>query len=299
MEYLMSYGWAILTIALVLVVLFDLNIFSTVNFVPKASPGSCIIARPNGPYSLQVLSEEGLCTGSIPMYVYYFPCSWPDPGYCPDNWVNFSVSKTPINMSVSAWFWVPPSNASIDYGGVIFAMSGNSPTMWVGGYHDYGRNINGQHLCASVFNAIGSYACSLDNITPGIWHNAVVTINSSKIYVYVDGRLAGTGAGGSLGGANSGYIGNQTCNCFFSGASGILALYSGYMSNVQLYNSSLNSAQVDNIYAGGIGYAPADLQDLMAWWPLNGNANDYSGNLQNGHASNVIPTGIWYNTYLR
>ncbi|MGC9010605.1 MAG: hypothetical protein ACP5JN_00435 [Candidatus Micrarchaeia archaeon] len=37
----------------------------------------------------------------------------------------------------------------------------------------------------------------------------------------------------------------------------------------------------------GIGGAPIDLQHLVAWWPLNGNANDYSGNGNNGVPSNV------------
>ena len=44
-------------------------------------------------------------------------------------------------------------------------------------------------------------------------------------------------------------------------------------------------------------YAPVDLQNLVGWWPLNGNANDYSGNQNNGGATNVIYTTSWTNGY--
>ncbi|MGC8662613.1 MAG: hypothetical protein ACP5RT_02395, partial [Candidatus Micrarchaeia archaeon] len=41
MEYLMTYGWAILIIAVVLGALFQLGVFNANNFAPKALPGSC------------------------------------------------------------------------------------------------------------------------------------------------------------------------------------------------------------------------------------------------------------------
>jgi len=31
-----------------------------------------------------------------------------------------------------------------------------------------------------------------------------------------------------------------------------------------------------------LGGAPVRLQNLVAWWPLNGDAKDYSGNNNNG-----------------
>ncbi len=39
--------------------------------------------------------------------------------------------------------------------------------------------------------------------------------------------------------------------------------------------------------------APIDLQYLIGWWPLNGNANDYSGNDNDGVQANVT----FYSTY--
>ncbi len=38
------------------------------------------------------------------------------------------------------------------------------------------------------------------------------------------------------------------------------------------------------------------MQNLIGWWPLNGDANDYSGN-NNGQATNVQYTNTWISTY--
>ncbi len=67
MEYLMTYGWAILIIAIVLVALFSLGIFNSSNFAPKAQPGSCEVLRNSAQTSL-----VGQCNGMLPEYVAQF-----------------------------------------------------------------------------------------------------------------------------------------------------------------------------------------------------------------------------------
>jgi len=71
MEYLMTYGWAILIIALVLGVLYSLGIMNPKNFLPRASPGSCFVFRPNGPGTTDFISLQGSCS-YLPMYVASF-----------------------------------------------------------------------------------------------------------------------------------------------------------------------------------------------------------------------------------
>ena len=71
----------------------------------------------------------------------------------------------------------------------------------------------------------------------------------------------------------------------------------GYIANVQVYNTSLSANEIQALYQEGIGGAPIDLQHLVAWWPLNGNANDYSGNGNNGQINNVNFVSNWYNGY--
>ncbi|MEM4067806.1 MAG: hypothetical protein QXV17_13200, partial [Candidatus Micrarchaeaceae archaeon] len=66
MEYLMTYGWAILVIAVVLGALYSLGVFNANNFAPKAPPGSCQVFRPNGPGTSFDLNLEGVCNGELP-----------------------------------------------------------------------------------------------------------------------------------------------------------------------------------------------------------------------------------------
>jgi len=69
MEYLMTYGWAILIIAVVLGALFQLGVFNANNFAPKAPPGACQVFRPNGPGTTTFINLEGVCSGELPQYV--------------------------------------------------------------------------------------------------------------------------------------------------------------------------------------------------------------------------------------
>jgi len=59
--------------------------------------------------------------------------------------------------------------------------------------------------------------------------------------------------------------------------------WNGSIANVQIYNTSLSASQIQQLYQEGIEGLPYTA-NLVAWWPLNGNANDYSGNGNNGTA---------------
>ena len=61
----------------------------------------------------------------------------------------------------------------------------------------------------------------------------------------------------------------------------------GEIANVQIYNTPLSTAQILQRYSEGVGGSPISNAGLLGWWPLDGNANDYSGNNNNGIASNV------------
>jgi hypothetical protein len=61
------------------------------------------------------------------------------------------------------------------------------------------------------------------------------------------------------------------------------------LANVQVYNTSLDASQVLALYQEGIGGAPVNPQYVVGWWPLNGDAIDYSGNNNNG-----APTAITF-----
>jgi hypothetical protein len=72
MEYLMTYGWAILIIAIVMVALFELGIFSGTFFMPHVPPGSCHVFRPYGPRTVGSINLEGECQDALPQFVGVF-----------------------------------------------------------------------------------------------------------------------------------------------------------------------------------------------------------------------------------
>ena len=53
-------------------------------------------------------------------------------------------------------------------------------------------------------------------------------------------------------------------------------------SNVQIYSSALSKSSISALFNAGINGAPIRNSGLVGWWPLNGNANDYSGNSNGG-----------------
>ena len=71
----------------------------------------------------------------------------------------------------------------------------------------------------------------------------------------------------------------------------------GYLSNVQIYNTSLDAGQISALYLKGIGAAPIAPQNCVGWWPLNGDVNDYSGNNNNGAATAISYTSSWTSGY--
>ena len=64
-------------------------------------------------------------------------------------------------------------------------------------------------------------------------------------------------------------------------------IFNGSISNVQFYLQVLSPAQISMLYSEGRLGAPVSNESLVGWWPLDGNANDYSGNNNNGVAYNV------------
>ncbi|MGC8629306.1 MAG: hypothetical protein ACP5T4_03825, partial [Candidatus Micrarchaeia archaeon] len=73
--------------------------------------------------------------------------------------------------------------------------------------------------------------------------------------------------------------------------------FNGFIANFQVYNTYLSANQIKSLYQEGIGGAPIDLQHLVAWWPLNGNANDYSGDGNNGVPNSVNFVSNWWSGY--
>ena len=282
MEYLMTYGWAILIIAVVLAALFQLGVFNSTNFAPKAPPGACQVFRPNGPGSTQFINTEGVCNGELPEYVAQF------------NGQNGEQIATPISTQgfpvtgQTTWSaWVDPN--TVPYNEII---SDSSYQFQLAGY--YGPIFPaGNGAGVELFS--GNWIQDPTVLSPGMWYLITATATGTGVVggtivetLYVNGAEVDTLSAVAQYPVTQGviYIGgfpNPPLN--------------GLMSNVQIYNTSLSANEVSALYLEGIGGAPIDLQNLVGWWPLNGNAQDYSGNNNDGTATNVAYTGAWTSGY--
>ncbi|MDE1849956.1 MAG: hypothetical protein KGI00_04480 [Candidatus Micrarchaeota archaeon] len=172
--------------------------------------------------------------------------------------------------------WIKTANTI----GIIFSgWSGGSS-----GYQLFMGTSSGGNIC--VWAGGSNTYCSNTFVADGSWHYVVGVFQSSYRALYVDGRLVGSSAlANNLGNSGNNQIGEQcstSCNLF----------YKGLIANVQVYNSSLNSSQIQGLYQQGIEGLPMPNAGLAGWWSLNGNANDYSGSGVSGTPTNVIYTGI-------
>jgi len=281
MEYLMTYGWAILIISIVLAALFQLGVFNPMTFAPKAQPGACQVFRPNGPGTTSFINLEGECTGELPQYVASFGASTADQitvnhEYFQDN-----------SFTILAWVYWPSGTNLVSAGEDLgYAWSGTSSTD-----EGFGIFSRSDHWYLNFYG--DDSECSAGPVA-GRWYQFGASWNAStKLQtIWVNGAANCTRtSSGSLTTNSILYIGSGAGT--WDGG----AYMDGLVADIQIYNTSLSANGIQALYLEGIGGAPINLQHLVGWWPLNGNANDYSGNDNNGQASNVNYISNWYSSY--
>ena len=286
MEYLMTYGWAILIIAVVLGALFSLGVFNGANFAPKAPPGACQVFRPNGPGSTSFINLEGVCSGELPQYVAQF-----------NGQTSYIQTLQSINLPTdSSWvFWMNPASFNPSWGNKgLFGSEGWGATTITAVL------FSSDNVSFQIGNSSGAAFAAVDPsaVLINTWVQYILTINqaSHEIYLYRNGvRIASTSYLGSIG-FNAPVKVTNNWNTYYNNQWSAV-LFNGSIANLQLYNTSLSGPEVNALYLEGISGAPIDLQNLVGWWPLNGNANDYSGNMNNGVPSNVVFTSSWESGY--
>ncbi len=287
MEYLMTYGWAILIIAVVLIALFQLGVFNGSNFTPKAQGNSCQVFRNSAGTSL-----EGQCNNQIPQYVAYF-------GTSTSNVMIQSTSPLSVTgpLTVAAWVDVAKSSPYGNHDSEILVKGTQSHTTT--GYElDYGW---GTDMYFWIGNSGNSYYVANSGISGDIGQFVFLAgtfDGNGHLSLYYNGQLIATNSIGGITSitetANALYIGGGAPGSYGTGTGGSMQ---GYISNVQIYNTSLSSNEILALYQEGIGGHPNDIENLVGWWPLNGNLNDSSGNNQNGAPGNIIYTGSWTSAY--
>jgi hypothetical protein len=278
-EFLTTYGWAILILIIIVGIFFNYVVFGGTNTKVVQQPGECSVYRPTVAIGSSQPSLKGICNDALPEYVAQFNGN----GYI-EQTNGFSFMNN-ANQNTTISIWVNPNSPNGDIVDELGQSSINT------GWHDTWIDlVNG-----NVMIRVWSLGCvNLGTIPLNAWSNIVLTLTYNGVALnysgYINGvyKSSGTGSRSTPGGSSLMYYplgpGDGT-NCGDGGAA-----FVGEMANYQFYNSSLSKQNIYLIYKDGIGGAPINLQNLVGWWPLNGNANDYSGNNNNGQINNVAFT---------
>ena len=112
----------------------------------------------------------------------------------------------------------------------------------------------------------------------GVWTHYVGTYNGVAGTLYINGAQAGSLLQSGTLQSGAAYVGQ-----YYTGSYN----FNGLLSDIQVYNSALSANQVQQLYQEGVFGLPIASGNVIGWWPLNGNANDYSGNGYGGTAAAV------------
>ena len=306
MEYVSTYWWAVLIMVIVLALLFKLGLFNSFTLAAKAYPGACSVYRPYGKGSIGLIRLEGVCDGEAPEYVVQFngnggawSFSCAPAGTC----VNFTppFPDAPIcNFSFFIW--------SYDSGMGSLGQLGFPIGTWFDGTSAVPSTpvLGGVVGMFNITNTEGSADIEYNDTIIRYEYRNVSSRDQILVQGQYEGKWIQTGMTVSNGVA-TGYLNgavstpaspNVGCIRMLTGSVGIWDRnFNGYISNLQVYNTTLNANQVLELYQEGIGGAPIQLQNLAGWWPLNGNANDYSGNKGNGYVAIADFSGTYSQSF--
>ncbi len=274
MEYLITYGWAILIIVVVLGALYAFGVFSPSNFSPRTQPGACYVNRPYGPGTVDFVTLEGTCGNGLPKYVGRFKGAINTGSHSRINYVNIGTApaynQLKSNFTVVGWVDLRPVNSTIT-GNYNYMLSNDRDCC--GTYYGYALGIAVNRPYFRVWNGTEHSTSSNETLQYDTWYQIVGTFNGTEVSVYVNGKLTGHAA-------FTGDISKPANFSLYIGRLGVGSIYgiNGYLANMQIYNTTLSANTIHNLYQEGIGGSPVELKNLIGWWPLNGNAKDYSGN---------------------
>ena len=280
MEYLMTYGWSILIVAVVLGALAYLGVFNPLYFAPKANPGSCQVFRPNGAGTSYDINLLGVCNNEIPQYVASYGGSGSLEGA--------RIINPGLNYTVSLWFNIGAPSGTDCCTDPLFDVYNAIVNNGVGANQNFDYSAifaTGQGLSFAEYWPINWQFLNTGPLSLSEWHNAIISVeNYNSVTIYVDGSVGGSCIPP---GCSISYNKAVLDEYFTSPAVSVgsnppggdeIASIGTKIANVQIYNESFDSNTADALYQEGIGGVPIDPHNLVGWWQLNGNLNDSSGN---------------------
>ncbi len=173
------------------------------------------------------------------------------------------------NLTVTAW--VRDLNTGAPRGEVLDLL-------------DQNLSVQSGDACFYVngVNTGSSYTCSQGAVSQGGWTFIAATLSGRTETVYLNGQpsRATTFASAPYPSAMQGSLGAcASCSSPY--------YFTGYMTNVEAYNATLSQGELQAMYDEGIYGTPVSYNGLFAWFPLNGNGNDYAYGLYSAHGSGI------------
>jgi hypothetical protein len=285
--YFLRYGLAFFIVAaMALIIIFGQSPFSH----PKALPNSCVVLRPNGPGTANFANLVGSqCNNNPPDYVLNLSRSG---SYISAPSTSLILANE--SFTISVWEYlsnytgcnVPIVREAYNAKGI-----GNMFAAGVGG------PAGNEHAYITLWDQQGNphTFSTYTQLQTLKWYNLVYSYNryGKSVSVYINGNLSAKmpylyGVGYA---STPLIIGNGPLT------QGCTSIFSGYLSNVQIYNNSVAQTLAVS-YDKGIGSVPTQLQSLVAWYSLNSYSADYSGNNNNGKEVNASFSSQWIGTYL-
>ncbi|MCL4399390.1 LamG domain-containing protein [Candidatus Parvarchaeota archaeon] len=358
LEYMMTYGWAILIIVIVAAVLYSFGIFSPSSSISATITGfsgagvtaaSCINSVNNQILALSITDNTGYLinitkintTGNNGIDISQNVGSILSNGDSAVFYVNEACNKSSSSYSASVTItYTEPgqplpgpylstgkianiqSNSNLDkvakFNGlnsiittpllfrsntftVVYWVNGQSTSKMTSGngYTMFGSN--GTNSITSFLNNGGGAgaSCGLGDeeiglngsfdhglgVNGGIQTMVTISVSNGTVTYYVNSTGPCVGSAIPRGIYSLNYI---TFGGVSSGGNNYgISFFNGTLANFQLYDNVLSPSFVNSLFSHGIGSAPIPNAGLVGWWPLDGNANDYSGNNNNGVAINV------------
>jgi outer membrane protein assembly factor BamB len=118
----------------------------------------------------------------------------------------------------------------------------------------------------------------------GKWTFVAATWDKTYLKIYINGVLIGSST-------RQGSLTSTTVEADIGRgeqANPSTNYWNGMIANVQIYNTSLTPQQIQQLYLQGINSLPIPNAGLVGWWPLQGNANDYSPYNNFGTSYNIV-----------
>jgi hypothetical protein len=369
---MMTYGWAILIIVIVAVILYSMGIFNPASSISStitgfsATPVSNAICTANGVLRIAVGDTVGhriliknISATSNGKTEVFTPTSTVDPNpiITSGNTYIFSIPNvcpaagTRFSANVNINYTEPTTSFSTSQytstGTVTGTVSSTIMFPFMSFFDGVSSNINSTVTSGTVSYITLSAWINIRSVDP-CWKNIATLVQSSPLNIFgeytgcsayvvyrANSTLSYSPAQGSVGSGIGKFvfivvewngnnkdvyifdnsstvynsqntlfpaqfsinyidIGGATTSIHFDNTWG----FNGTISNVQLYSDGLSPSQMSQIHKEGIFGRPLSGVGLIGWWPLNGTAKDYSGNGNNGVATNIVYTSNYPTTGL-